>query len=253
MSEADVFSTLLVLSFILAGITFTALFFISAPYGRHMRRGWGPRVPNRLGWLVMEAPAAVLFALLFAWGDAPKSLPRIVFLVLWEAHYIHRAFIYPFRIADGRRQMPLIILLMAFVFNSGNAYLNGRYLFALSSGYSPAWLSDPRFLTGLVLFISGYVLNRWSDQILRRLRAPGELDYKIPQGGLYKWVSCPNYLGESIEWLGWALATWSLPGLSFAAWTIANLAPRARAHHNWYKKLFPDYPTERKALLPGLW
>lgn len=253
MIEGKVFSILLIASFILAGTTFAALFFISAPYGRHIRRGWGPMVSNRMGWLVMEAPAALLFGLFFAVGEAPKSLPRVIFLLLWEAHYLHRAFIYPFRIADGRKEMPTAIMLMALVFNSGNAYLNGRYLFTHSNVYSDLWLSDPRFIAGLILFASGYTLNRWSDRILRGLRAPGELGYKIPHGGLYKWVSCPNYLGEIIEWAGWALATWSLPGLSFALWTIANLAPRARSHHLWYRAEFPDYPPIRKALLPGLW
>ena len=41
-------------------------------------------------------------------------------------------------------------------------------------------------------------------------------------------------------------------GLAFAAWTMANLVPRARAHHRWYRERFPDYPARRKALVPGL-
>jgi hypothetical protein len=60
-------------------------------------------------------------------------------------------------------------------------------------------------------------------------------------------------LGEILIWIGWAIATWSLAGLSFAAWTIANLLPRAKAHHEWYHKKFPEYPPERKALIPGIW
>jgi len=39
----------------------------------------------------------------------------------------------------------------------------------------------------------------------------------------------------------------------FAFWTIANLLPRARANHAWYKATFPDYPPERKALFPLVW
>jgi len=253
MSEAAFFSFLLLLSFIMAGVVFILLFFINAPYGRHVRRGWGPTIPNQLGWLVMEAPAALLFAVFYFVGDAPRSLPLIIFLILWEAHYFHRAFIYPFRIADGRKKMPVSIVAMAIVFNSGNAYLNGRYLFTLSDSYPQSWLGDPRFIAGLLLFVSGYALNRWADRALRGLRPPGEMGYKIPEGGLFKWVSCPNYLGEIIEWIGWALATWSFSGLSFAAWTIANLAPRARAHHNWYRAEFPEYPHERSALVPGVW
>jgi hypothetical protein len=44
-------------------------------------------------------------------------------------------------------------------------------------------------------------------------------------------VSCPNYLGEILEWIGWAIATWSLAGWVFAIWTMANLAPRAFTNH----------------------
>ena len=77
--------------------------------------------------------------------------------------------------------------------------------------------------------------------------------YGIPHGGLYRWVSCPNYLGEMVIWVGWAIVTWSLAGLAFALWTVANLAPRAWSHHRWYQERFEDYPTERKALLPGVW
>ena len=253
MNETVVYSYLLVLSFLLAGIIFTSLFFISAPYGRHIQRGWGPMIKNRLGWLVMETPAALGFAWLFFTGSAPKNLPLFVFLGMWEAHYLHRAFIYPFRITDGRKRMPLIVMTMAFIFNMGNAYLNGKYLFSFSGGYPLNWLLDPRFIIGGLMFIAGYSINRQSDQILRKLRTAGEIGYKIPYGGFYKYVSCPNYLGEIIEWSGWAIATWSLPGLLFALWTIANLAPRARTHHKWYENNFPDYPPERKGLIPRIW
>jgi protein-S-isoprenylcysteine O-methyltransferase Ste14 len=70
------------------------------------------------------------------------------------------------------------------------------------------------------------------------------------RGFLFEHVSCPNYLGEIVEWTGWALAAWSLAGLSFAFWTIANLAPRALAHHRWYRERFPEYPPFRRAIVP---
>ena len=253
MREVAIFAALIQLSFLLAGAAFVALFFINAPYGRHIRQGWGPKVSNRLGWLIMEAPAAVVFAVLFLIGTASRSLTAFVFLGMWEVHYLQRAFIYPFYIADRRKMMPVLIPLMGFIFNASNAYLNGRYLFFLSGGYPFSWLADPRFITGLVLFVAGYSTNRWADRALFSLRTSGEIGYKIPYGGLFGWVSCPNYLGEIIEWVGWAIATWSLPGLSFAVWTIANLVPRARAHHAWYRASFPDYPKKRKALIPGVW
>jgi protein-S-isoprenylcysteine O-methyltransferase Ste14 len=253
MIDTSLYDALLRLSFLLALVTFTTLFFVNAPYGRHVGREWGPVVPNHIGWIVMEAPAALVFALCFVTGTAAKSLTAFVFLGLWEAHYIHRAFIYPFQIADGRKKMTLLVILMGFTFNCGNAYINGVYLFSLSGGYPVKWLSDPRFISGAMLFALGFTLNRWADRRLRKLRAPGETGYKIPHGGLFERVSCPNYLGEIIEWSGWALATWSLAGLSFAVWTFANLAPRARAHHLWYRQNFAEYPRKRKALIPGVW
>jgi len=36
-----------------------------------------------------------------------------------------------------------------------------------------------------------------------------------------------------VEWTGWAIATWSLAGASFAFWTAANLIPRTV----WHRKL----------------
>jgi len=236
-----------------AAAVFVVLLFVRAPYGRHLRQGWGPLMPNALGWAVMESPAALVFAACFAVGTAPRNLPVILFLILWELHYIHRAFVYPLTIRDGHKKIPIAVVLMAVGFNFGNAYANGYYLFSLSDGYPEGWPGDPRFLVGTMLFLAGYAVNRWGDLRLRELRQPGETGYRIPYGGLFRWISCPNYLGEIIEWCGWALATWSLPGLAFAVWTFANLAPRARSHHAWYRANFAEYPRDRTALIPGIW
>jgi protein-S-isoprenylcysteine O-methyltransferase Ste14 len=96
------------------------------------------------------------------------------------------------------------------------------------------------------------VIHIQSDELLRNLRNTSGSGYKIPRGTLFKYVSCPNYLGEIIEWFGWALLTWSWAGLAFALFTVANLAPRALANHRWYQKQFPSYPPDRKALAPFL-
>jgi 3-oxo-5-alpha-steroid 4-dehydrogenase 1 len=252
--SVDAFFDVLVIGWLtVAAVTCAALFFVAAPYGRHARSGWGPAVENRLGWIVMEAPAALVFGAWFALGREADTTTALVFFGLWEVHYVHRAFIYPLGLRGRDKRMPVAVAGMAFLFNAVNGYLNGCYLFDLSGGYPNEWLGDPRFVAGLGLFLTGFMVNRQADHTLRTLREPGEGGYRIPVGGLYRWVSCPNYLGEIVEWTGWAVATWSLAGLAFAAWTAANLAPRAWAHHAWYRAHFADYPPERRALLPGLW
>jgi 3-oxo-5-alpha-steroid 4-dehydrogenase 1 len=253
MAETTFYQVLLAAWFVLAALVFILLFFVSAPYGRHIRSGWGPMLPDRIGWVVMEAPSALVFAACFIAGPHRTTITAWIFLGAWLFHYIYRAFIYPLRRRSAGRAMPLSVVLMAIGFNAVNGYLNGRYLFNFSGGYPNSWLMAPPFLLGAALFVAGLIVNRRSDRTLHALRAAGEDGYEIPQGGLYRWISSPNYFGEIVEWTGWAIGTWSLAGLSFALWTAANLAPRARANHAWYRQRFPEYPEERRVLIPGVW
>ena len=236
----------------MAVATFLYLLRFTAPFGRHyVGAGWGPHISNRLGWVVMELPTTVLFAVIYFNGDASRQWVPLVFLAMWQAHYLHRTFIFPFRTRTSGKKMPLAVVGSGVLFNTINAYINARFVSHIGE-YSADWLSDPRFLAGLAIFLAGMALNIRSDNILLRLRGSGNSGYAIPRGGPYRFVSCPNYLGEIIEWAGWALATWSLAGFAFLLYTAANLAPRALSHHAWYRARFPDYPPNRKALISGI-
>jgi len=252
MSEPAFYRALLVGFATLAAVIFAALLFISAPYGRHGREGFGPSIDATLGWVVMESPSALGMPLLFALGGQNHGAAGVTFLLLWEAHYLHRAFVFPLRRRGRSGRMPALVAAMAFTFNVANVYLNGRWLYHLGPLRGPDWLGDPRFVLGALLFVLGYAINLHADEVLLRLRRPGEKGYKIPQGGLYRWVSCPNYLGEVLEWCGFAICAWSPAAAVFALWTAANLVPRAISHHRWYKERFADYPKERRAILPFL-
>jgi hypothetical protein len=233
-----------------AAVTFVALFFVTAPYGRFTRAGWGHRFSPRLGWMLMEAPSLITFVVLFLVGDRRSQPLYLLFLTLWVIHYVHRTFVYPLRIRTDRPSITVSVVLMAACFNVANGYLNGRGLFTLGPGLTISWLFDPRFIVGIALFFFGFALNIYSDQKLISLRGSGEKGYRIPYGGAYRYVSCQNYLGEIVEWGGWALACWNIGALAFLVWTIANLAPRAYQTHQWYQRKFPDYPPRRKALIP---
>ncbi len=242
----------IVLGVMLAGVvTFLALLFITAPYGRHYggEPSWGPSIPSRWGWIVMESPSVVVFAAIFAQGDHASSLVPLVLLGIWQWHYVHRTFIFPFRMRTEGKTMPLLVVALAVLFNCTNSYINARWISHLAE-YGTGWLLDPRFILGVAVFALGFAINVHSDTVLINLRAPGERGYKIPRGGAWGLVSSPNYLGELLEWIGWSLATWSLAGLAFVIYTAANLVPRAISNHRWYKEKFADYPASRKALVP---
>jgi hypothetical protein len=236
----------------IAVFIFPVVIRIIAPYGRHTTSKWGFMIDNRAGWIIMEMPALLVFAGFYLFGSAEHNLVTWIFFSLYVLHYVNRTLIFPFRLRTKGKKMPVAIVLMAICFNFVNGFLNGYYLGSIADQYTLAWLTDPRFIGGIALFLFGMFVNWQSDNILIHLRKPGETGYVIPRKGFFRFVSCPNHFGEIVEWSGFALMTWSSPGLAFAIWTLVNLMPRALHHHKWYRSYFPDYPPNRKALLPYL-
>ena len=205
-------------------VTFLYLLRRTAPYGRHYAGAdWGPHISARLAWIIMELPAPAVFLIVYLNGKSAFQFAPLLFLVMWQGHYLNRTFVYPFRVRSSGRKTPLLVVGSGFLFNVINAYINARFISEFGD-YANEWLADPRFLIGVGIFLAGLVLNLHSDNILMRLRRPGETGYAIPQGGGFRFVSCPNYLGEILEWTGWAVATWSSCGLAFMLFTVANLA-----------------------------
>lgn len=260
MNAAEFHGYLLIGFAVASLLVFLSLQFVTkASYGRHdsgqRAWWWGPGVPTRAAWIVMEAPSSVGFALIFFLGDRALELAPLVLFAMWQAHYFQRSFIYPFKrqVRPGD-STPLLIPALALTTNLGVSFLNAAILSwtVIGKDYELSWLMDPRFILGFVVFVVGYRINRKADAMLAALRQPGETGYKIPRGWLYERVSCPNYLGEIIVWIGWAIATWSAAGVVFVLWTLANLMPRALANHAWYQAKFDEYPSQRKAVIPYL-
>lgn len=254
MTGDTVFDYLLIGVFVAAVASAFALFFIEAPYGRHKKEGWGPKINTRLGWVLMESPASLVFLYFFVTGENNTSIVALILFVMWQLHYFHRSFIYPFQIkVKPGDSVPVMVILMGGTYCAINGFLNGSYISTYAEHLNNEWLTDPRFIFGVLLFAFGYYLNKKSDQILRDLRKGGSTEgYKIPYGVGYKYVSMPNYLGEILTWTGFAIAAWSLAGVSFVIFTMANLVPRAIANHKWYLETFADYPKDRKAIFPKI-
>ena len=244
---------LISIEFGLAILVFFLLFFVPAPYGKHHRLGWGPHWKSSLAWVFMESPAVLVMAGIFVINLNQQSPVSLVFLIIWLSHYLYRTFIYPFSTNNPSNPFPVIIALFGFIFNCLNGTVNGQFLFHSGIEEDTSWLVSGPFIIGTAIFYLGMFINKQSELILSRLNRTSNGEYSIPTGGWFSHVSNPHYLGEIIEWLGWAILTWSLGGLAFFAFTCANLIPRAVTAHRWYKGHFEDYPTERKAIIPWIW
>lgn len=241
MELTQAFNIFLAVMAAIAVVVFVALYFVDAGYGKFYNTRWGPSINNRLGWVLMEAP--VFFAMLLLWlfSDRRGDVVRLVFLLLFETHYFHRSFIFPRRIR-GRGRMPVGIILMGVVFNTLNACMQGGWIFYVSpQDYYPlSWLWGAPFIIGTLLFFTGMSVNVGSDTIIRNLRQPGDTAHYLPTAGMFRYVTSANYFGEFLEWVGFAVLTWSLAGAVFALWTFSNLAPRAARIHQMYQREFPE-------------
>ena len=252
----EIFNIFLIVMAAMALIVFIALYFVNAGYGMFIDRKWGITLPNRVGWMVMEAPVFVVMCLLWAYSERAFQTVPLIFFLLFQTHYLQRSFIYPLLIR-GRSRMPVGIVAMGAVFNILNALMQGGWIFWVSPAdrYPVAWLGTPQFIIGTIIFLTGMIINIHSDSIVRSLRKPGDTRHYIPRGGMFRYVSSANYFGELVEWIGFAILTWSWAGAVFAWWTFANLTPRAAALYKKYEAEFGDEFTrlKRKRIIPFIY
>lgn len=236
-------------------VVFIALYFVDAGYGKMRTEKWGPAINNKVGWCLMEAPVFIVVLFLYLrsinlYGGVTRNVPYWVFLLLFEAHYFQRSFIFPFMM-KGKSKMPIVIMGLSVLWNLINGYVQGYWLFHIAPLYKPglytaSWVTDPRFIIGTCIFIAGMIINLHSDYVIRHLRKPGDTNHYLPKKGLYKYVTSANYFGEITEWLGFAILTWSPAGLLFFWFSCCNLVPRANSIYHKYEQEFPDEFDRKK-------
>lgn len=244
-------------------VVFICLFFVKAGYGYLSSAKWGPVLNNKLAWILMEAPAffCMLFYTLrdvFGYSTASNNSKLVLYIIagLFLLHYFQRTFIFPL-LMRGKGTMPIAVMLMGMVFNCLNSWFIGKWLFTYApDGFYPlSWLGSWQFILGTLLFFAGMFINLQSDHIIRSLRAPGDNKHYIPRKGMYKYVTSANYFGEIVEWLGFAVLSWSSCGFLFFFWTFCNLAPRSKSLTQKYEQEFGDEyrNLHKKNLIPFIW
>ena len=251
----ETFDIFLIAMAALALVVYVALHFFEAGYGYLFDRRYGFPVSNKLGWMLMEAPVFVAMTILWLLSDRTWQAAPLVLFLMFQSHYLYRAFIFPLRLR-GRSKMPFGIVAMGMLFNTLNALMQGGWIFFVSpADYYEGWFARPYIYIGAAIFFAGMYVNRRSDAIIRGLRKEGDTRHYIPRGGMFRYVSSANYFGELTEWTGFAVASWSWAGAVFVWWTFANLAPRSASLYKRYTAEFgEEFPVpKRKRIIPFIY
>ncbi|KAK0544114.1 hypothetical protein OC845_005772 [Tilletia horrida] len=159
-------------------------------------------------------------------------------------------------------------------------------------------IRSPLFWIGIAGWAIGFAGNVYHDELLANLRRKPKKEatqavakqsssngkgvdvksrYKVPHGGLFEYISFPNYLSEWFEWASFAFAALyflpifqssslvptastslqtfkvllQAPPFLFLLAEVAAMLPRAYKGHLWYRQTFGDeLPAKRKAVIP---
>jgi very-long-chain enoyl-CoA reductase len=222
----------------------------------------GPQIAWRTVFLVEYIGPIVIHLLVFAlrpyiYPGAPKeaTLLQSLTMLVVVAHFVKREletlFIHRFSAAT----MPI-----------WNIFQNSAHYWLLAGINMAAWVyapsspsakpSNPALLyPGLALYALGELGNLNTHLTLRGLRSAGGTERGIPEGALFDLVTCPNYLTETISWIGVYLISglnWSVLLFTFVA--VIPMARWAVKKEKRYRKEFGDkYKRKRYTMLPGIW
>lgn len=128
-------------------------------------------------------------------------------------------------------------------------------LFLAWAFYTPADTEDsPVGLLGwlgTVVFVTGEIANLYTHLILRGLRPAGTTERRIPQGFGFSWVTCPNYMFETLAWLGILTISHSWAVVLFIVVGVVQMRAWAWKKEMRYRREFPDtYKAKKDVVIP---
>ncbi|XP_047346667.1 polyprenol reductase-like [Vespa velutina] len=108
-----------------------------------------------------------------------------------------------------------------------------------------------------IIFLLSSLVQLQTNFILASLRKSNNKvvfnGYKVPHGGLFKYLSAPLEFTEILIYLMLSVILWQSNTFHYITlWVVLNQIDFAVMTHKWYKKTFPNYPKERKILIPYL-
>jgi len=272
LNSSDIFNNYIAFYFLMIDVPiFISLFLVKVYYGKfynseieelnwfqRLLRKYFPVISSKKAWIIQASPGVfvTLFYIVYTFIFSNMTFKKILVIIPFLIHYIHRAFIFPFCIHSSDN-IPLEITLLIFIACFFNAVMINRSIFYFCNYDKEFWIF---YIFGLISFGIGAFINIFSDYSMAKQRRMQGLNgqYIIPRGFLFEYISCPNYFGEIIEWLSFMVLSSSFSGFIFFITNISFLYPRAIHIHEWYKEYFKNEfnndkgLSERKAILPFL-
>ncbi|EME48561.1 hypothetical protein DOTSEDRAFT_39887 [Dothistroma septosporum NZE10] len=190
---------------------------------------------------------------IYAKASSPPSTLQTLSFITIMLHFLKReletAFVHRFSNAT----MPAMNIFK----NSGHYWILSGVLVAYFTYAPTAWAagaSSPLYIyLALALFVIGELGNLNTHLVLRGLRSPGGTERGVPQGLGFEWVTCPNYLFETVAWVGMVLITKSWATVLFAVVASSTMAIWAQKKERRYRKeLGGKYQKKRFAMIPGV-
>lgn len=214
-------------------------------------------LPSKAGMLIVYGPAVALFWLpALLWSSGEASTPWLIALgVMCSLHFLKRCleslFVHRY---SGVMNLGTVVMICGMYSMAALLFgaIAAREVDAatLSAGAGWPWVG---YLGG-ALWLTGTALNLHHHRLLAKLRKPGETGYKLPKGGLFRWVACPHYLAEILAWWGYALVLQHVGGVVVVSVMTLYLAGRAYNTLTWYReRLGDEVPAGWKRLIPGVY
>ena len=180
---------------------------------------------------------------------AMSLLTLQVFRRLYECVFINQP-------SNSTMNITHYIVGFAHYFCTGSGYLCEAPGFisgssAVMSSFSVSSLS----VTLSLIFTVAWYHQLEAHKIFANLKIKNSSTHSIPEGSLFKYVSCPHYMCEIIMYtcLMGILGTSHKTGVLVWAWVTINQVIAATMSHQWYLTKFEEYPVGRKAIVPFIW
>lgn len=221
----------------------------------------GPQIGWRTVFVIEYAGPIIIHPLVYAlrpyiYSSAPSqgSHLQALTLLLIVGHFVKREL-----------ETLLVHRFSASTMPFRNVFKNSFHYWVLAGANIAAWAYAPSSPTarapnmaimyaGILLYALGELGNLQTHLTLMNLRSPGSTERAIPRGALFDMVTCPNYMTETVSWLGiWLVSNFNLAVLLFVVIAVGQMMLWAKKKESRYRKEFGSkYKKKRFAMLPGI-